>query len=242
MSKHTPTQDVFDRLAEQDDPDAAHPGVEPDGTEPEVTAGEATPDDEIAAVEQGSGSGDETGIDEAEEADSESDDEATNDLPPGTVRRRVVAVLIGVIMVAALGLSAFLGWRLIQVDQTAAAGRAALEAAKNYAVALTTLDVGDIDKNYSEALAGATGQFKDEYSQGSAQLRQILIDNNASGKGVVLDGAVKSATKTKVEVLLFVDQSVENAVLSAPRLDRNRVQMTMELVDNRWLASTVDII
>jgi Mce-associated membrane protein len=26
-----------------------------------------------------------------------------------------------------------------------------------------------------------------------------------------------------------------------PRIDRNRVEMTMELIDNRWLASKLDI-
>jgi Mce-associated membrane protein len=44
-----------------------------------------------------------------------------------------------------------------------------------------------------------------------------------------------------VEVLLFVDQSITNAVNPEPRIDRNRVEMTMELVDNRWLASKLEI-
>lgn len=217
MSKQAPTTDVFDRLAGQDVPDATEP--EPDGAaEP---AGDS--DDQIVG-------------------DSDEADEPAEERPPWLVRRRVVAALVGVVVVAVLGFSTFLGWRMIQVDQTAAAGRAALEAAKKYAVTLTTLNTADIDKHYSEAVGGATGQFRDEYTQGSAQLRQILIDNKAVGKGVVLDAAIKSATRTRVEVLLFVDQSVSNAVLSTPRIDRNRVQMTMELVDKSWLASKVEII
>ena len=44
------------------------------------------------------------------------------------------------------------------------------------------------------------------------QLRQVLIDNKAMGKGIVIDSAIKSATKTKFEVLLFIDQSITNAV------------------------------
>jgi Mce-associated membrane protein len=151
-------------------------------------------------------------------------------------------LLVGVVVAAALGFSAFVGWQLKQLDDTAAAGRAALEAARNYAVTLTTLDFKNIDKNYQQVLDGATGEFKDQYSQGATQLRQVLIDNNATGKGIVIDAAVKSATKTKAEVLLFVDQSITNAVNPSPRIDRNRIQMTMELVDNRWLASKVEIL
>lgn len=52
---------------------------------------------------------------------------------------------------------------------------------------------------------------------------------------------MRYATTTKVEVLLFVDQSVTNTLVPEPRLDRSRVVMTMELVDGRWLASQVDL-
>jgi Mce-associated membrane protein len=229
VPKRTPTRDVFDRLDEPDDALASETTPPP---EPETA--DSAPEDETAAPDSESD-------DEAVEVTSE-DKETDGGQAPGRLRRRVVAALVVAALVGTLGLSSFLGWRLKQVDDTAAAGRAALEAARNYAVILTTLDAKDIDKNYQQALDGSTGEFKDEYSQGSAQLRQVLIDNHAGGKGMVIDAAIKSATKTKVEVLLFVDQSVTNAVIPSPRIDRNRVQMTMQLVDNRWLASKVEIL
>ncbi len=222
MAKPMQTKDVFDRLVEQRD--AAEPDTaEPDAAEDESAVNNGEPDNEAA------------------EDTSESED-AAGDAAPRQLRRRVAIILVAVVVLVALGMSAFLGWRVKQLEDTAAAGQAALEAARNYAVVLTTLDAKDIDKNYRQALDGATGEFKDQYSQGSTQLRQVLIDNKAAGKGIVIDSAVKSATKTKVEVLLFVDQSVTNAVNPSPRIDRNRVQMTMELVEGRWLASKVEII
>ena len=97
----------------------------------------------------------------------------------------------------------------------------------------------DLDANFQAVLDGATGNFKDMYAQSSEQLRQLLVDNQATAEGVVIEAGIKSATTTKVEVLLFVDQTVTNAVTPEPRLDRSRVVMTMELVDGRWLASDV---
>jgi Mce-associated membrane protein len=226
MSKRTPTKDVFDRLEKLDDP-----VVSETASPPETDTARSAPESETGVPES-----------ESDETTDEATETAARGRSPVRPRRRLVAVVVGVVVVGALGLSTLLGWRLKQVDDTAAAGRAALEAARNYAVILTTLDANDIDKNYRQALDGATGEFKDEYGQGSTQLRQVLIDNKATGKGNVIDAAVKSATKTKVEVLLFVDQSVTNAVNPSPRIDRNRVQMTMELVDNRWLASKVEIL
>lgn len=185
-------------------------------------------------------------LDDQSEADTP-DGETTEKVPvapavPPTRRRRAAAALVAALLIGALAYSGYAGWRLHQVDARAAAGQAALAAAKEYALVLTTLDTADIDGNYARALDGATGQFKDAYSLGAKQLRQILIDNKASGKGIVVDAALKSVTTNRVEVLLFVDQSITNAVRSEPRLDRNRIQMTMERIDNRWLASSVDLI
>ena len=44
-----------------------------------------------------------------------------------------------------------------------------------------------------------------------------------------------------IVVLLFVDQSVANASLPDPRIDRSRIKMTMEFVDGRWRTSKVEL-
>lgn len=150
-----------------------------------------------------------------------------------------MSALLFTLLVAGLG---FLGWRQYEQYQVNAASEAALQAAKDYAVVLTTLDAKNIDDNYRKSLDGATGEFKDAYSQGATQLRQVLIDNKASGTGIVVAAAVKSATPDKVEVLMFVDQSITNAANPSPRIDRNRIDMTMEKVGDRWLASRVEIL
>lgn len=126
--------------------------------------------------------------------------------------RRWIAVAV-----LALGLigATYEGWLLFAHHQRTAAAAQALEAAEKYTLVLTSVDPAAIDKNFAEILDGATGEFKDVYSASSEQLRQLLIDNKASAHGTVIDSAVKSATKNKVEVLLFVDQSVSNK--TAPR-------------------------
>ncbi|TDH55093.1 Mce protein [Mycobacterium eburneum] len=225
--------DVFDRLAEQVAAD-----IEARATDDAVEAAPEAADNAEAAPEDAPPAAEDAPDDGAAGAE----DCEAGPAVAGRWRRRAVPAVIAAIVVASLGFSGFLGWRLYEVHATTAAGEAALAAAKSYALVLTTLDSKSIDDNYTQAIDGATGEFKEAYSLGSAQLRQTLIDNNAAGKGVVVDAAVKSATKTKVEVLLFVDQSITNSVRSEPRIDRNRIQMTMELVDGRWLASQVELV
>lgn len=151
----------------------------------------------------------------------------------------LVCGLLFALLVSGLG---YLGWRQYEQYRVTEASEAGLQAAKDYAVVLTTLDAKNIDENYRKSLDGATGEFKDAYSQGANQLRQVLIDNKASGTGIVVAAAVKSATPDKVEVLLFVDQSITNAANPSPRIDRNRIDMTMERSGDRWLASKVEIL
>jgi len=217
--KRPNANDVFNRLDELED----------DPPEAEITTN--TPEVDPTA--------------EADEAAAHGPGETAAKAAPISRRRRLLRRVAGaaaaLVFVAALMVAAYLGWQLKQRNDTAAAGRAALAVAQSYAVMLTSVDTNNIDQNFNQVLNGATGEFKDMYSQSAAQLRQVLIDNKAMSKGTVVDAAIKSATKTKVELLLFIDQSISNVVNPQPRIDRSRVAMTMELIDNHWLASKVDI-
>lgn len=145
------------------------------------------------------------------------------------------------LVAAAVGASAFLGWQLKCQHDLLNTERAALAVANDYAVVLTSIDSSKVDENYAKVLDGATGEFRDKYSQSAAQLRKLLVDNKAVSRSIVVDSAIKSATPNKVEVLLFIDRSISNVANPTPRVDRSRVVITLEHIANRWLASKVDI-
>ncbi|MGB3895934.1 MAG: hypothetical protein WA942_16985 [Mycolicibacter sinensis] len=177
----------------------------------------------------------------AADVSEEGDEEAASPPVPRRRRRRVALAVAAVISVAALGALAFLGWNYQQQRGIAAASKAALASAQTYATTLTSIDTTSVDDNFAKVVDGATGEFRDMYSQSATQLRQVLIDNKAMSRGIVVDSAVKSATKNRVEVLLFIDQAITNVANPAARLDRSRAAMTMERVDGRWLASRVEL-
>ncbi|KUI46828.1 hypothetical protein AU198_01205 [Mycobacterium sp. GA-1199] len=154
--------------------------------------------------------------------------------------RKIVALGLGALLVVgSLAISAVLAIDLKREREVSDAGQQALAAAQQYAVVLTSVDAAKLDENFTAVLDGATGEFKQMYSESSSQLKQALIDNKARADGKVIAAGIKSATKDKVEVMLFLDQSVTNALNPEPRLDRNRIIITMEKVDGRWLASDV---
>lgn len=225
-----------------------------------VTTDKKTDDDQTETVDDAIGieeTAQEVADSESEtDADSETDDEAddeakaeeaaepeseSSDTTSRGRRRWALVGSVAVVVAASLVLSGFLGWQLWQTKQVTQAGQQAQDAAVNYAQVLTSIDSNKVDENFNQVLAGATGEFKDMYSQSSMQLRQLLIDNKATAHGVVVQSAVQSASKDKVVVLLFVDQSVANSTVPDPRIDRSRIKMTMEKVDGQWRASKVEL-
>lgn len=225
-----------------------------------VTTDKKTDDDQTETVDDAIGieeTAQEVADSESEtDADSETDDEAddeakaeeaaepepeSSDTTSRGRRRWALVGAVAVVVAASLVLSGFLGWQLWQTKQVTQAGQQAQDAAVNYAQVLTSIDSNKVDENFNQVLAGATGEFKDMYSQSSMQLRQLLIDNKATAHGVVVQSAVQSASKDKVVVLLFVDQSVANSTVPDPRIDRSRIKMTMEKVDGQWRASKVEL-
>lgn len=207
---------------------------EPDEPGP-VTDDKPQPDEAVDPAH------DEAGDDEAgDEAGDEARDEARDEAEVGPRRPRLRLIAAAVLALGLLG-AAYEGWLLFAHHQRAVAAAQALDAAERYALVLTGVDPAAIDKNFAEVLDGATGDFKDMYAASSEQLRQLLIDNKAAAHGTVIDGAVKSATKNRVEVMLFIDQSVSNKAEPQTKIDRSRIVMTMEKVNGRWLAAEVDM-
>ncbi len=160
---------------------------------------------------------------------------------PGRRRRRFLVGALAALAVAGFATSGYLGWQLWHDRQVEQAAAQAQTAAVAYAQVLTSIDSDNVDENFAQVLDGSTGEFKDMYTKSSTQLRQLLIDNEASARGVVLESAVQSASENQVVVLLFVDQSVQNTSVPDPRIDRSRIKMTMDYVDGRWRASQVEL-
>jgi Mce-associated membrane protein len=204
-----------------------------------------------AAVDEGLGVADES-QDQAAETESAGIANEDNDIHPGGEsievgcsrrprKRRVRIALAVTAYVCVFGAAAALGWQLWCEHTLSAAGEAAKVAAITYAQVLTSIDSDHVDQNFADVLNGSTGDFKDMYTKASVQLRQLLIDDKATAHGVVVESAIQAETTDKVVVLLMVDQTVTNAARPDSRVDRNRMKMTMEKVDGRWLASKVEL-
>jgi len=153
-----------------------------------------------------------------------------------------VTIMVGALLVLALAAAVTFGVLLSGKTATDRAGQQALATAKAYAVTVTSYDYQNLDRNFADVLDGATGEFKDQYSGASQTLRQLIANAKATAKGSVLGAGISSASTDQVVVVVFVDQLISNAATTQPRIDRNRVEMTLAPRDGRWLVSKLELI
>jgi Mce-associated membrane protein len=133
-------------------------------------------------------------------------------------------------------------------DALALARSAAMQQAIDEAPVLFSYDYRKLDKDLAAARAVTTGAFTASYDQVSvpavkplAAKYQVVVVANVLGSSVVDDsGAAK--TPSTVKVLLFLNQTVKNSQLAAPRVDANRTVLTMQKVGAGWKVAGVDAI
>lgn len=157
---------------------------------------------------------------------------------PGRPSRLVVglAALAAVLVVGA----GVLAWT-VRGDRAAEQARDdALEAARLAAVEVLSYDHRRIDEDIEEAERLGTGEFLEQYQAATEGLVEQAEAGAVVVRTTVQGASVQSASADRVEVLLFVDQTTTRTGLEEPRVEQNRVRLTLDDVDGRWLVSGLD--
>ncbi|MER6924929.1 hypothetical protein ABT314_39425, partial [Streptomyces spiralis] len=125
----------------------------------------------------------------------------------------------------------------------------AVAAARKAAPVVLSYDYRHLDRDFSRARALLTGHFRDQYGKTT---KAVVAPTATKYHGVVkatvatpADGgapavSVVSATPDRVVVLLFVNQATQSTQVPEPRLDLNRVRMTLTRTSDGWKVSGVD--
>jgi Mce-associated membrane protein len=150
----------------------------------------------------------------------------------------VVALAVAVAVVLAVvvtGLSHRTG------GQGSSASSAAVEkAATTGAQAALSYDYLHLSANFAAAEKLMTPSFKANYAhETAANVKGPAVKYHAVSVATVEGAGVASIASSRATVLVFVDQTVRNTQLSAPRLDRSRVQVSLVRSGGKWLINNL---
>jgi Mce-associated membrane protein len=176
---------------------------------------------------------------------------AASDPTPRRGRRPgLLGAVLAVLVVLGVVAGAVLGWSYREAERTAQARTAALAAAQKAAPAILSYDHRHLDRDFAAARAHLTGPFLDQYGKTT---KTVVAPTAQQYRGVVKATVAKppsgdaapaasvvSASPDEVVVLLFMNQLTTSTQVATPRLDLNRVRMTLVPTPQGWKVSAVD--
>jgi Mce-associated membrane protein len=117
--------------------------------------------------------------------------------------------------------------------------QSALTAAKIYAAEFATYNYRDFDSQLALVESHSVDPFLSQYKRETEQLKPDIVKAQSVSTGKVISAGVESISPTRAVVDVFLNQTISNSGSSTPRVDSQRVQMTLSRHGDRWLISNV---
>lgn len=156
-------------------------------------------------------------------------------------RRRVLLALcvLGLLLMAALLVLTLQLRSYAQVDDDR---EAAVRAAQQSALNLTSIDDQDFAADVKRVLDGATGPFKTDFEARSKELATVLSQNEVASEGKVIDAGLVRFDARSATALVVVDSNVKNVAVPEGRVNTYRMRLTLERQGDRWLTSMLEFV
>jgi Mce-associated membrane protein len=172
---------------------------------------------------------------------TEADANASASTPPA--RAPVALIVVLAVVLALLAAGALVGaLKLRDQAQRDDARAAAVGAARQEALNLTSIDGQDIDADLKRVQDGATGGFGKDFATRSKDLKSVLTENAVVAEGHVIDAALVRGDLDTATVLVVVDSTVKNKAVPAGRANTYRMQLDLERHGSRWLTSALQFV
>ncbi|ORB86144.1 mammalian cell entry protein [Mycobacterium kansasii] len=153
------------------------------------------------------------------------------------------AVLVGLVMVVALaGLVTFLGLRAHRSDQAEQQSRLFLQAGRQGALNLTTIDFHEATADVQRILDGATGQLYDNFAKRSQPYIDVVVRTQSKSVGTVTEAAVESQSVDHAQVLVAVTVKTTNIYAAQEESRSWRMRLWVQQVDTQAKVSNVEFV
>jgi Mce-associated membrane protein len=120
---------------------------------------------------------------------------------------------------------------------------AVLAAASAETEAFINIDYKDAQASIDKVAAGATGEFKKQYTESADSVIEVLEQNESVMDGKVLWAGVVSIDADSSSVIATTSGTVANKTTEGKKSARSfRIKLDLELVDGKWLTSNLEFV
>lgn len=158
------------------------------------------------------------------------------------VRFRILPWLLAAALVLVSAAVAFVGYRVHQENLNSSRDQDVLAAARQEALNFISIDYQNFDQDTQNVLSGATGDFKQQFSDESSTLKTLVNQNKAISSGQVLQAGVVSSSASAARVLIVADATVANTAAPSGQVRNYRLQMDLVDQNGQWLTSDIQFV
>lgn len=163
--------------------------------------------------------------------------------PPSGRNSDRLAVVVGLVVVLALtGLVAFLGYRARQSQHADQQSTLFLQAGRQGALNLTTIDFRQAEADVQRILDGATGQLYDNFSKRSQPYIDTVLRTQSKSFGTVTEAALESQSGDHAQVLVAVTVKTSNAYTTQEESRAWRMRLWVQKVGAEAKVSNVEFV
>ena len=180
--------------------------------------------------------------DDAVDADVDDDpkDVATEKKSISPVR---LATVLGVVVVVAVtALAGWLGFRDYQAHQVQAQRALLVQAGRQGALNLTTIDWQHADTDIQRILDSATGTFYDDFSKRSKPFIDVVKKAQSKSAGTVVEAGLESQSGDEAQVLVAVSVKTSNAGAAEDEPRHWRMRISVKKVGDEAKVSNVEFV
>ncbi|BBX29747.1 Mce protein [Mycolicibacterium alvei] len=191
-------------------------------------------------------------VEQPEEADEVADGEAAEDASDVTEhtapeRRRFLpsspaAVVGGVLVVALMALTGWLGYDYYQVHQEQQRRDMFMETARQGATNLTSIDWEHAEDDIQRVLDSSTGRFYDDFEKRSKSFLDVVKQIKSKSVGTVTASGLESYSEDTADVLMSVTVRSTNAGVPEQAPQVWRMVLTVQDIDGKAKVSNVEFI
>lgn len=152
-------------------------------------------------------------------------------------------VAVSVAALAALGgVAGWQGYRLHQLHQVQAQRNELLEAARQGAVNLTTIDYTRVDADIQRILDSSTGIFHDDFQKRSQPFIDVVKKVQSKSAGTITAAGLESQTGDQAQALVTL--SVKTSTAAVPQQDPRswRMRISVQRIGNTTKVSDVQFV
>ncbi|MGW7007851.1 hypothetical protein ACWGCW_34900 [Streptomyces sp. NPDC054933] len=160
----------------------------------------------------------------------------------GAAHRRTLPAALAVCAALLAAACGWLGTEVHRQHQEERRDQDVLAAARQLAVDFTSVDYRHYDRDSADVLAGATGEFKKEFTAQTEELTKLVAANKSVSQGHVLEAGIVRADDRSARVLVVADSQVINVAAPQGQPRNYRIQLDLVRDGGRWLTSNVEFV